>query len=227
MGLVSSGLQLGADIAAENGNTDLARDLGIASTVFGIVGAAVSLGGSVGGGIGSTLKSRSVLKASGAAADYVDDVSNVGFKMKFKVTTSRRVAPKSPADDFFVLKSSKGQLKTMRKIELTAKKGKFRLYKVKTPYDKKMFFRGNHLRSTRNTVFKNFQFSSTVSGLCNLGGLITRKVMGVVNVHEDDSTEGEPGSDSGANTAISSTYGLPVNASQYQEDDDDDDKNFL
>ena len=90
IGLLSTGLQLGADIAADNGDTSLAEGLGIAATVLGVLGAVVSLG-SAGAEIANVMRVRSVFRA----ARFVPGRSGfvrVGFKVRFKFTKVGRTA---------------------------------------------------------------------------------------------------------------------------------------
>lgn len=221
LGLISTGLQLGADIAAENGNTDLARSLGIASLATGVLGAVVSLGGSIGGEIGTVMKARSVIKAtSEVSSQSIDDVATVGFKVKFKFT---RFTPESPNDSFLL--KGKNLCMELKKTELVGKVGKLRLYKVRTPFEPSAFIRENQLRSAFNIFTKNFQKGALASGAMNTASLVVRSVSGLPS--NEDSSAGS--GDGGANNAISSNQGLPANSSQNEgnSNNNEDDGNII
>ena len=226
-GVVSAGLNIGAEVAAEHGNKKLAKDLGIASLTFGIAGAALSIG-QVATDVAMTAKAAMAAKSIPTAEAFgdIDSVVTTGFTKRFAIARRSTILSEDE-NKFFVVKvregsrSSSFKMITQQKI-IEKKIGPLFLRTVKTPL---RMFRGGEYAGVMNTLSKAGQISKlTTVGLLGSPTIsIVRyaerldtvtdnntKQGGDDEEHTTDDAEGhDEGSEPIVNASLSSANGLP------------------
>ncbi len=216
LGLVSTGLSIGVDVAVSHHDSSLARKLGIASTVIGAVGSVVSIAQG-GAEMANVLRARSIINVGETGEGLLhEDIMCFKFRLKFS-----RSPPESPSLRAIFRTTREGRLQIRDNLLFKTREfaiGHFSL--IEEQYDRAMFIKGGELRSVFGTITKNLQVRSFISGAFGGAALAIRRRNGIPS--NDDHSDGDH-PDNHVNQAVNGSHGLPTNAHHHGDSEDDGD----
>lgn len=212
-GVVSSGLDIGAQVAEDNGDYAYARKLRIASFAIGAVGFIVGAGETA-LSVGRVMKSAGAAKAAAntgkmnvfakAGDHFVTTAYSTKYSIRFKAYTPKE------GDVFavFKMKNAKTEGKFL-KHRLIWERKKFGLYVRKIRQPTRILKEGQHMGRAR-AVLKNCQTQLLLQVLNT--GLFGNSAYDFVSQQEEEAHEHRGESDS--NVIVRSAHGLPMTPKQ-------------
>lgn len=216
-GVVSSGLDIGAEIAEENGNHELSKNLKIASYAFAAAGFLAGMG-EAGYSIGKVVKSGLSARAVGSLKGITkagDRFVTTGYTTKYAV----RFKPYFPKKGqwFKVVKMKNGKLQESafmkRKVWDVKKFGCLRVRKVRVP---DRVFTGGEYAGMTYALRKRCTVKFVFTGF-KMGGFSYKTVKFSKYMSNDNSEHGEDDQtrmECGNYMAVFSAHGLPTTPKQ-------------
>ena len=211
-GVVSSGLEIGAEVAAERGNDALSKKLGFYSMVFGVTSTVLSVGQIAANAVKVARAGMAAKPAIKSASKLIsadsDDLVTTGYKVRF--TAARQHTLPGNTKKFAVIKSTKkGGLLSSPKSAISQKKfGPLYLRKVREPI---RIMRGGQYAGMSHILSKN----RVVTEVFTSGGLMGAPLMNIVSYftkledHVNERGEVNEGSEPELNMLVFTAYGLP------------------
>lgn len=229
-GVVSAGLNIGAEVAADHGNTKLASRLGKASLAFGVIGAVAAIGQVAADSISiykAASAARKLTRGSSSAellSGFTEDETNLttGYQRRFTIARKPQLHPE---DNLFVqLKGTPGNIATKTFARVSERKfGKLFFRSVKTPI---RVLRDGQYAGAVNILSKSQALSRIVSiALLGVPILTIARYADewsdifkkedeldsyATSKYDDYNEVAGQGLDSAVNIAVHTSYGLPV-----------------
>ena len=219
LGVTSSGLEIGAEIAEENGDHDLANKLTISSYAFGAASLVVGLGQGA-ASIGKVAKAGIAAKAAAKTgkmkvfAKAGDRFVTTGYTSKIAVRFRRYVPKDQQAFTVFKMKNGKvtGKFLKNRLVWENKKYGIFYVRKTRLPV---RVTKGGNYAGMKYVLRKRATLAIGLSA-SRVGGLIYKTTKFGINQYEEEHPQEDNRSmDTDTYTNFCSAYGLPMTPKRH------------